>query len=757
MARRSDTAVYPRSDTAHRQTWTDLSANGDFIMQSTAVINGVEYATITAPVITRALLPGKTLSVGNCIAGTLKLTVLTNDVIPKSAQVLIKARIADGDGPNDRYSDWYEFGTFWIDKRVENNGLIDLECYDAMLKGNQPYVDNSEEVNWPKSMQTVVTRIAEQMGVQIDPRTVIYSGDEYVISKPNDEDTLLDLLKWIGEIHGGNWTITPENKLRLVPLVFQRGETFSIVDTANNQITGEEGDNLVWEIASESVNIAGGRQIDVPVVTGDIKTFGSGDTEYSRNLGEYTFVSGMYTSSKDCEAYFRGIVGNGVDAEQTTENYYSAASSNVVVFKYSMACDIPDDAIISRVYCQVNGHAESVTASNEKMCVQLVSGSTNLSEKYNFKDYSATNTTITIECNSIPTVQQVRNMEMQCELGYYGGAINGATVYVEYTQKGMGGHISRVTMIVDAESQYTAGTNSGIELVIEGNPCATQSMCNAVLARVGGVIYKPYEMTSACYDPAAELGDWVVAVETLDPENPVVRVDSVIYTEAPTLDVAFRSDIASPGEDELESEYPYQSPVKKTQYTVERLNKENVVMKSEIRQTQEQLTLKVTAGDVESIIEQNADSIRLKATSISWDSTYSSMSADGHLTCTGATINGTITSEYTSGTGTHNKLEITDSELRFYRNGVACGAIYAGLSTDAVGRISIIGGGNGVYIGANTNSIALNSSEIELYGNINIRPTSLKVLNFEAFDGAVYLDTQTLTFLHGILVKVEVN
>ena len=55
------------------------------------------------------------------------------------------------------------------------------------------------------------------------------------------------------------------------------------------------------------------------------------------------------------------------------------------------------------------------------------------------------------------------------------------------------------------------------------------------------------------------------------------------------------------------------------------------------------LNLKVTAKEVESLIEQKADSIRLKADKISWSSKYSSMSENGTLTCQNATINGTVT------------------------------------------------------------------------------------------------------------------
>ena len=58
-----------------------------------------------------------------------------------------------------------------------------------------------------------------------------------------------------------------------------------------------------------------------------------------------------------------------------------------------------------------------------------------------------------------------------------------------------------------------------------------------------------------------------------------------------------------------------------------------------------------TAGQnaVNSLIEQQADSIRLQASTIAWDSEYSSMSADGILTCQGATINGTLHSGLSGG------------------------------------------------------------------------------------------------------------
>lgn len=58
-----------------------------------------------------------------------------------------------------------------------------------------------------------------------------------------------------------------------------------------------------------------------------------------------------------------------------------------------------------------------------------------------------------------------------------------------------------------------------------------------------------------------------------------------------------------------------------------------------------QIATKVSEGDVSSLIDQKADSIRMKADTIQWESENSSMSADGTLTCKGANINGDFRAE----------------------------------------------------------------------------------------------------------------
>ena len=147
-------------------------------------------------------------------------------------------------------------------------------------------------------------------------------------------------------------------------------------------------------------------------------------------LGTYDLVSGGFNSG---ESWFEGRVGEGYDTtDTTTSNYYSSGSGTQAVFTYEVGISLPSNANITRVYVIINAHAESDSNSNEYMCFQLISGSTDLSEEINFKSISTSNTDYTLECETLPTVSQLASMKLQCRLGYYGGALNGATVFVEY-------------------------------------------------------------------------------------------------------------------------------------------------------------------------------------------------------------------------------------------------------------------------------------------------------------------------------------
>ena len=219
---------------------------------------------------------------------------------------------------------------------------------------------------------------------------------------------------------------------------------------ATTTYDGEEFELTITPTNSSETVTATKNGVDI---TADLVAHGA-ETSASRVLGAFTLVSGSFNSG---ESYFKGLEGSGHTATGTTSNYYSGSSSTQAVFQYDMNFSIPSNATVTRCYFIVKGHAESTSQSSEYMTAQLKSGSTELSEMMNFKDHGTSNTEVTVECDVLPTPAQLQSMVLECRLGYYGGAICGATCYVEYDT---GGGIDHYTYT------YTVSGDATIAVVI---------------------------------------------------------------------------------------------------------------------------------------------------------------------------------------------------------------------------------------------------------------------------------------------------
>lgn len=251
--------------------WERLSKRGRFELETKAQIGGKEYTAISAPVIDRALMSSP-LSVGNCNAATLSLSILTDDTIAASSPVVIKGRVTNGTD----VSEWKEFGTFFINQRdTSYEGLVTISCYDALLKASQTYVSESDnKSNWPKTMKAVVNEIAYRIGISLDSRTAIKTGADYMVPFPSGL-TMLQVLGYIGACHGGNWVVTEENKLRLIPLATSPDETFYVIDPDYERIQTDDGFNLIHDIQTEFnavLPVQSPGLINVPAVLGQVTT-----------------------------------------------------------------------------------------------------------------------------------------------------------------------------------------------------------------------------------------------------------------------------------------------------------------------------------------------------------------------------------------------------------------------------------------------------------------------------------------------------
>ena len=138
--------------------------------------------------------------------------------------------------------------------------------------------------------------------------------------------------------------------------------------------------------------------------------------------------------------------------------------------------------------------------------------------------------------------------------------------------------ISRVTLLVDDENSLTAGDDTGMELVASC-PHATQSMVNSLLQTMKGYQYQAYEAGAANIDPAAELGDGVTVGGVYSPLSKIID-NGRGY-----------ADISSPGEMEMEDEYPSEG------YIAQEFNRKIAETRSAITKTSEEIKLEIQGVD----------------------------------------------------------------------------------------------------------------------------------------------------------------
>lgn len=160
--------------------------------------------------------------------------------------------------------------------------------------------------------------------------------------------------------------------------------------------------------------------------------------------------------------------------------------------------------------------------------------------------------------------------------------------------------ISRVTLLLDDEKSLTAGDDTGMEITASC-PHATQAMVNALLQKMKGYQYQAYEAGAANIDPAAELGDGV-NVGGLYSSLSRIADDGRGY-----------ADISSPGELEMEDEYPSGGYIK------QEFDRKIAETRSSITKTSDAInlridgvdgdisSLKVSLGNVQSVVSTKID------------------------------------------------------------------------------------------------------------------------------------------------------
>lgn len=282
---------------------SEAGENGDIvILQSRVTINGTEYIdNITFPTISRTLMQNG-LSIGGATSASCRFSILTQNTIPRAATVKVDMRLTDGTST----SEWLPAGTFFISRRTREavTGLVTLECFDSMLKANAEYEATG---NWPRAMSVIVPEIAATLGVEVDARTQIETGDAYMVSLPEQGTTINAILSGIASVHCGNWIITNEGKLRLVPVV--------------------SSDGAVNTGALEVVGVVGALNVEATqTVTGLRVTTDDGDTIIGDDTGIVVDVNSPYINEDNVSDLRAKLIGQNYQGYAISQAIYDPAA-----------------------------------------------------------------------------------------------------------------------------------------------------------------------------------------------------------------------------------------------------------------------------------------------------------------------------------------------------------------------------------------------------------------------------------------------
>ena len=197
--------------------WTALFADQHRI-EYQVIINNVDYSDYlqSNPIFTKPLLDGPTI--GRVCSAEMKVAIrpIEGITIPKAARVLVNCRLLSWDRTTT-ITNWVSLGKFNVSSR-SGSTTITLNCRDDMIKAGQRYLKNSSFLAWPVQQQNLVNDIVRIMGIQLDDRSEIRTGEAYNAQSPGTEPLISEVLSFIGVCQGGNWIITEEGKLRLIRL-----------------------------------------------------------------------------------------------------------------------------------------------------------------------------------------------------------------------------------------------------------------------------------------------------------------------------------------------------------------------------------------------------------------------------------------------------------------------------------------------------------------------------------------------------------
>ena len=240
------------------------------------------------------------LAIGQAASCQLSISFTPLKPVPKAAKIEFFVRLTN---QKDITTAWVKQGTYYIDHRDLDRemNILSVEAFDRMIFAEEKYFSSGTITGtWPRSAPSVVSDICTRLGISLDSRSQINST--LMVTAPVDL-TMRDVLRNIAAAHGGNFIITAENKLRLLPLE----------DLPDLTLLGDENGNFVGDEFGNRVLI----------IEGD---FSEMVCEKSYSTGDQVTMSGVTLVLDDEHGYTAGnntgytLTASCLYADQTAAN-----------------------------------------------------------------------------------------------------------------------------------------------------------------------------------------------------------------------------------------------------------------------------------------------------------------------------------------------------------------------------------------------------------------------------------------------------
>lgn len=205
------------------ETYKNLQyrVGADAYYQFRVVKGGSTYLTdkIVSCTIQQMLCQGGVgVEIGQACASVCNLVLLeASSNWERMAKFTVSFRIVSANATT--YTDWIDLGQYYTDTRSEDTyGQLTITAYDSMLLMEKTWTDSipSEDLpaNWPITARAWATLIQQNTLAIFENLTQL--DDTIAFVGLDTTSSIRDVLKNIAVVHGGNWTVLADGRLKLI-------------------------------------------------------------------------------------------------------------------------------------------------------------------------------------------------------------------------------------------------------------------------------------------------------------------------------------------------------------------------------------------------------------------------------------------------------------------------------------------------------------------------------------------------------------